>query len=357
MKTTIQNDRGRPTIGAIPGNLDKMAKRRTNPTALKDIWGRAYDPHSVLKGLKREFGFPPFTVWNARDGLWQARKRLWLKLGIESELGRNFACKADQTFRIAPGGTKEENWPIDDTTTQGVSVFDPVVCELAYRWFCPPGGMVLDPFAGGSVRGIVAACMGRRYFGVDLSAAQIAANKTQGAKLLSAGMETPTWVCGDSKHIRTMVPAGYAADILFSCPPYGNLEVYSNDERDISNMLYEDFLICYKRIVRRSASLLKPNRFAVWVVGEIRGSVATGCPSGHYRGLVPDTIAAFREAGLEYYNEAVLVTAVGSLPLRTRRQFHASRKMGKSHQNVLVFVKGDPKLAAAANPLGDGLGE
>ncbi|HXF87125.1 MAG TPA: hypothetical protein VNK48_02075 [Xanthobacteraceae bacterium] len=44
----------------------------------------------------------------------------------------------------------------------GTSIFDPVLCEIAYRWFCPPGGSVLDPFAGGSVRGIVASRLGRR---------------------------------------------------------------------------------------------------------------------------------------------------------------------------------------------------
>ena len=42
-----------------------------------------------------------------------------------------------------------------ENTQSGTSIFDPVLCELAYRWFCPPGGTVLDPFAGGSVRGIV----------------------------------------------------------------------------------------------------------------------------------------------------------------------------------------------------------
>ena len=38
----------------------------------------------------------------------------------------------------------------------GTLIFDPVLCEIAYRWFCPKGGVVLDPFAGGSVRGIIA---------------------------------------------------------------------------------------------------------------------------------------------------------------------------------------------------------
>ena len=65
----------------------------------------------------------------------------------------------------------------------GTSIFDPVLCELAYRWFCPPGGHVLDPFAGGSVRGIVAAKLGRKYVGIDLSARQIEANMEQAARI------------------------------------------------------------------------------------------------------------------------------------------------------------------------------
>ena len=34
--------------------------------------------------------------------------------------------------------------------------------------------------------------------------------------------------------------------------------------------------------------------------------------------------------------------------MRAGKQFEASRKLGKSHQNVIVFVKGDPKAATAA---------
>lgn len=40
------------------------------------------------KTLAERFGFVPFTVLNAREGLWQNRKAAWLGLGIESELGR-----------------------------------------------------------------------------------------------------------------------------------------------------------------------------------------------------------------------------------------------------------------------------
>jgi len=44
----------------------------------------------------------------------------------------------------------------------------------------------------------------------------------------------------------------------------------------------------------------------------------------------------------------VLVTALGSASLRATRQFNGGRKLVKTHQNVLVFVKGDWRRAAAA---------
>lgn len=38
--------------------------------------------------LADRFGVPPFSVLNAREGWWQNRKRAWIALGIQSELGR-----------------------------------------------------------------------------------------------------------------------------------------------------------------------------------------------------------------------------------------------------------------------------
>lgn len=224
-----------------------------------------------------------------------------------------------------------------DVPQSGTSIFDPVLCELSYRWFCPPGGAILDPFAGGSVRGIVASCLGFAYTGVELRAAQVDANRAQ------AGIATgpaPTWVNADSRNIADAAPGAY--DMLFSCPPYADLEVYSDDPADLSTLPYVDFMAAYEQIIAASCSLLKNDRFAVFVVGDVRGK------DGAYYGFPEDTVAAFARAGLKKYNEAVLVTSAGSLPIRVGKQFRASRKLGKTHQNVLCFVKGDPKKAALA---------
>lgn len=316
----------------------------------------AEDPHGSLLGS--EFMIPPFSVLEARDGWWQERKRKWLTLGIKSEVGRGPVLMKAHTSKdpsfYAKKRAKEKELgrmlsteefqrdhyvPTDEGVASGTSIFDPVLCEVAYSWFCPPGGTILDPFAGGSVRGVVASVLGFPYVGVELRGDQVEANREQ-AKL---GREPfATWHQGDSRAIRSIVGPEPFADFVFSCPPYADLEVYSDDPADLSTLGYPEFRAAYREIIAETCALLKDNRFAAFVVGEVRDK------RGVYYNFVGDTIAAFIDAGLAYYNEAVLVTSAGSLPIRARKQFLSGRKIGKTHQNVLVFCKGDPKIASAA---------
>jgi DNA modification methylase len=291
------------------------------------------EPEKEKGNLSDRFLVPPFSVLNAREGWWQDRKRAWLALGIKSEEGRDIAptSVSKNTPEYMQGRGNNE----------GGSIFDSVLCELAYVWFSPLGGIVLDPFAGGSVRGIVASKLGRQYIGHELRQEQVAANQQQGSEICGDDAAPPAWICGDSRNI-DQTCADVKADLVFSCPPYADLEVYSDDPKDLSTLGYEQFREAYFEIIKKACALLKPDRFACFVVGEVRDK------KGNYYDFVGDTIKAFRAAGLEYYNEAILVTAVGSLPIRAGKQFSASRKLGKTHQNVLVFVKGDGKRAAKA---------
>lgn len=54
----------------------------------KDLFGETKGPPAHDSLLASTWEYPPFTVWNAREGWWQERKRQWLALGIKSELGR-----------------------------------------------------------------------------------------------------------------------------------------------------------------------------------------------------------------------------------------------------------------------------
>lgn len=302
--------------------------------------------------LKNLYGYPPFSVLNARDGDWQKRKREWISIGIKSELGRTEKEEGKaypnqdgltKIMKDKNGKTKIDsglcfgeikNYDGSNRQMIGTSIFDPVLCELFYSWFCPLDGLILDPFAGGSVRGIVASVLGYKYWGCDLRLEQIEANYEQSENMCLN--PDPIWAQGDSE-IRLMEEDVPYADFVFSCPPYGDLEVYSKDPSDLGNMSYENFILKMGKIVNNSIKKLKDNRFACFVVSDFRDK------KGFLRNFVSDTISCFIDSGLSYYNEAILITAVGSLPVRVKRQFDSGRKLGKTHQNILVFYKGDPK--------------
>lgn len=565
--------------------------------------------------LSRKFVLPPFSVLDARQGAWQDRKRLWLELGIRSETGRASGLlqgmsNAEETWNAVQRGKnrKHDEAYEGGFAAAGTSVFDPVLCELVYRWFCPPGGEVLDPFAGGSVRGVVASLLGRRYTGVDLRGEQIEANlrnwqqircgsieevlegpeeltpverlgevwvkrddrfeyagvrggKVRSALAIAAGaegvvtagarkspqvaivaevaralgipcrahtasgastaeleqaeaagaevvrhrpghnsvivararedatargwrevpfgmeceeaveqtavqvanlpaelerlvvpvgsgmslagilhglrreerelpvlgvvvgadprkrlerwapvgwedlvelveageeyseevepygqlgglppldpvyeakcvpylrpgdclwivgrrqelerkplegmeaVEAPRWLAGDSRELGNLVSKRQRYDLVFTCPPYGSLERYSTDPADLSNMEYSEFVEGLREIVAAAVSRLRNHRFACCVVGDFRR------PDGSLHGLELEVVRAFEDAGAALYNDAVLVTAVGSLPLRVSRHFPLGRKLGRSHQYVLVFCKGEWRKAVEA---------
>lgn len=545
--------------------------------------------------LIADFGEPPFSVFDTTSGRWQRRKAAWIALGIKSEEGRDGKLIYNMdSFQKYKGGKK--------SSIAGTSVFDPVLTELMVTWFSPEGAHVLDPFAGGSVRGVVSGMLGRSYTGIELRPEQVASNREQaeaifqahkgvrpvivpdaltpvedhdgifvkrddaftyagvrGGKVRSAisiidrlkgegaqtvitassrsspqavivaavarhsglacrihmpegevtpemnmamgmgaeiiqhpagynsviiarakedaqqdgcgyvpfGMEIddavthtarqvqnipegvkrivmpvgsgmslagvlaglrqagrdipvigvmvgsdpakrldkyapegwrdmvtlveaeadyhsevmaelpsgerldshyeakawghaekgdlfwcvgvrpseatahasmPKWIEGDSNAVLDTLGGEY--DFLLTCPPYGDLEVYSDDQADISNMPADQFRAVYASILKKAVAKLADNSFACVVVGDYRGK------DGNFTSFPAFTIQCMEAAGAKFYNDAVLINMVGTLPIRARLMFSAARKLGRRHQNVLIFCKGDPKAAS-----------
>lgn len=277
--------------------------------------------------LKLVFGENPFTILDAKSGSWQNRKRKWMSLGIQSEVGRDATTWSMKDWADKKGqeGTLKGNKLPSDT-----SIFDPVLCELMYRWFCPDGGKIIDPFAGGSVRGIVANYLGYKYTGIDIRQEQVDSNRLQALEILDADNQ-PEWIVGDSNKVLDNLDGG-GYDMIFSCPPYANLEVYSDLEGDISNMDYPEFLSAYECIIKKSCDKLKSGGYAIFVVGEVRDK------KGYYYGFVPDTYQCFKNAGLRLYNEAILSISLASAALRAAGNMK-NKKLVKVHQNILIFKK------------------
>lgn len=267
--------------------------------------------------LNLKYIVPPFSVLDTKTGVWLNRRRLLDEYLGSSLVGRD-------------GGLAYGNLKVRDNDN-GTSQFDSMLCEVLLKWFGLPGGWVFDPFAGGHVRGTMASLIGYHYLGIDLNAEQIAANIKRGQEL---NLQNVSWVNDDSQNLEKYLTQPY--DLFFTCPPYGDLEQYTTDPRDLSVMDYGNFIGVYADIISKAIKLLKPNRFAVIVVADFRDS------QGFYRGFVKDTIIAFEQAGMQLYNELILLNAIGTASMRASNTF-STRKVVKVHQNVLVFYKGDPK--------------
>lgn len=273
--------------------------------------------------LRDKYIEPPFTRLDAVSGSWQKRKNLWKQKGIKSELGR-----ADELC-LAQGLNKFD--PRESYT--GTSIFDPVLCELMYKWFCPDNGLILDPFAGGSVRGIVANFLGYNYTGIELRQEQVDSNREQALNILDIANQ-PQWYCGDSDKL---LDDNWQTkfDMLFTCPPYMDLEVYSDLKDDLSTMSDDDFITVYNSIIKKSCNLLKNDAFAIAVVGDVRDK-----KTGFYKDFITITKMAFYNAGLKLYNEAILLeNGLNTAAMRADKQFTAGKKLVKVHQNVLIFKK------------------
>jgi len=273
--------------------------------------------------LRDKFIEPPFSILDTKSGNWQKRKKMWLQRGLKSEIGRKAElCLAQSLNKYDPR-----------QSYTGTSVFDPVLCELMYRWFLPDNGTILDPFAGGSVRGIVANYLGYNYTGIELRQEQVDSNREQALDILPVNRQ-PQWYCGDSNNVLNDT-FNVKYDLLFTCPPYMDLEVYSDLKDDLSTMDDAKFTDIYEQIINKACKLLKNNAYAICVVGDVRDK-----KTGYYKDFITITKMAFYKAGLKLYNEAILLeNGLNTAAMRADKQFTASKKLVKVHQNVLIFIK------------------
>lgn len=271
--------------------------------------------------LARDFVIPPFSVFDTRGGAWLERKKKWREI-----------IKDDATSR---GNAKLMSGNISSYEGQGGmalnSLLDPVLAEILVSWFMPQSGRnVFDTFAGDTVFGFVAAYKGKHFMGIELREEQARYNQESCAEYeLDA-----RYICDDGRNVDKYIGEN-TQDLYFSCPPYFDLEVYSDLPNDASNQgTYEEFYAILDTAFRKSIRCLKDNRFAIVVASDMRGK------DGGYHDFISDIKHTFTSSGMKLYNEIILINSVGSGAFRARNIMR-TRKVVRLHQEVLVFYKGD----------------
>lgn len=289
-----------------------------------------------INNLKKMFLIEPYSVINTRDGKWQKLKKKWndiLKEEGDTREEEDFSIRRNTGIQKRNNEIPTEKQKQFIYNDKNISLFDPVISQLCYDWFCVNGGHVIDCCAGDTRKGNVIAHLGGTFTGIELRKEQVEHNNKKafnGAK----------WICDSGENILNHINKN-SADMLLSCPPYFNLEIYSELENDISNAKnYDSFINSLEQMYIESIKCLKDDSFACIVIQNIR-KVKSQLYIDYYP-FKEDIIKIFTKNGMFFYNDVVILKANGTAQMRAIPYMN-QKKIVPIHEYLLVFYKGNFK--------------
>lgn len=218
----------------------------------------------------------------------------------------------------------------DSVFTGTYSVFPaPLVEWIILRYGGPEGGRILDAFAGGPPRALVASIMGYQYVGFDVRQEQIDENMKILNRLGLA--DDVSYVHGDGTKLKG---SKEEFDLALTCPPYFNVEVYSDQKDDISSFAtYDEFNFAMARCAATHYPLMKSGAFVCITVGNFRDK-----KSGELIDFRSDTVRNFQEAGFLFWQDVILSKNFGSAAKRSTNAWKGQKLVAR-HEHLLVFRK------------------
>lgn len=217
----------------------------------------------------------------------------------------------------------------DGIYTGTYSVFPiPLMEFIIIRYGGEIGNKILDPFAGGPPRAIAASLMGMKYHGVDVRQEQIDENMRT---IKNMELENIVYYHDDARYLAS-VPNDF--DVAITCPPYGQVEIYSDDPQDLSTMeSYSEFNAAMLLSAYAQFERLKPGAFSCIVVGNFRDK-----KTGELIDFRGHTVENFKEVGFIFWEDVILSRNFGSAASRAANAWRG-QKLVRRHEHLLVFRK------------------
>ena len=238
----------------------------------------------------KNFGQLPETFFDQRSNRWISERKKFRKdfNGCKGRAKNIFGNR-----NTTPEDTSGFMTQIND----GISRYDELKCHLLYKWFNTKNMAVLDPFAGGATRGIIANMNGAEYTGIDIRQEQIEANYSQ------YNEDSCRWLCDDSRNINKILE-GQKFGHCQTSPPFPFVEHYSTLPEDLSNLKpnLDEFKKAYRSIFEQVYDRLVAGSSCVVDIGD-------GRASNRYYHLFPEWQALMmQEIGFKCINKIASIT-------------------------------------------------
>ena len=260
------------------------------------------------KSMKARLGFLPSSLWKPDATITKFLKELINdKSQARETLNSN---RSDRRHGVNNGKC---------------SVFNPQLAQMILAAYAPMNGKIYDPFGGGGTRGYIATKMGYDYTGVEI-------RKEEYNRVLAQMKEWNLnfkFILADSIKYRP----NESFDFIYTCPPYYDLEVYSDMEEDLSNApSYMEYLNMLQKVLKNCYDVLKKDSFAVFVVGNFRNK------KGELEHLNGDLITKAKEVGFKLWDELIWMGA-SNVALTRCGKFEKNRKSVRMHEYIIILKK------------------
>ncbi len=215
-----------------------------------------------------------------------------------------------------------------------LSEFNSTVAKNIISFWSEPGDIIFDPFSG-RTRALVSYAMGRPYVGCEISkdVVNYNVNKFKELKLLKDENFLVDIVNDDCLNINEEYP-DTEFSLIFSCPPYWNLEKYESCPGQLSDITeYDVFMDELVKRLNVAVDKLKVGGYMCIVIGDFRRKK-------QYITIHSDLIQQLKN------NKNILlhdVVAIQNLPFYSAAFYFGSKKKhkytAKAHEYLLVWKK------------------
>lgn len=255
--------------------------------------------------VDEQFGFKPFSIIKPT----KSHKKKWKDAYLDD--GQNEQRRSDDIEYLAGLGFSE---------------FHSQLAENILKYWSLSGSVVCDPFSGRATRAVISEKLNRKYIGYEVSPTTVERVKTHFNKV---GVN-PTIHLSDGTLLSETQDG--SVDLIFTCPPYYNIEKYESVEGQLSDEdTYETFIDKMEVAAKNSYRVLKDGAFSVWVVGDFR-------EGGKLRNFHGDMINKMTEVGFDYH-DLIVVENISPFAGLQLGKVASKRYTSKIHEYILVFKK------------------
>jgi len=215
-----------------------------------------------------------------------------------------------------------------------LSEFNPTVAKNIINFWSNENDIIFDPFSG-RTRSLVAYAMNRLYIGCEISTDVVdyMLNKYNELNLIYNDDFNVDVVNDDCINIKKYYP-DTEFDLIFSCPPYWNLEKYQSCDGQLSDIkAYDEFIDALGDRLDVAVKQLKIDKYMCMVVGDFR-------KNKKYVTFHNDLMNRMKQNKSLKLHDVIVIQ---NIPFHTAAYYFGAKKKhkftSKSHEYLLVWKK------------------